>query len=78
MSVHLATIRDKVHLNVEAATYDCIVIPDMYVRVFIMNLEQCIVKKMFKMETCGTTSEEVLRLGNDKGKIPLLFKLFLE
>ena len=30
------------------------------------------------METCGTTSEEVLRLGNDKGKIPLLFKLFLE
>ena len=45
---------------------------------FTMNLEQCIVKKMFKMETCGITSEEVLRLGNNKGKIPLLFKLFLE
>lgn len=42
-----------------------------------MNLEQCIVKKIFKMKR-GTTSEEVLELGNDKGKIPLLFKLFLE
>jgi len=42
-----------------------------------MNLQQCI-GKTYSKETCGTTSEEVLELGNDKGKIPLLFKLFLE